>query len=497
MASLIDPNILLPTYTLLSGLFSPVSNTASTAQTPSTSIAARTQVSISSLGQLLSALDSFQSTLQSLYSTWQSMQPVANSSNSSVATAYSSSATTNGNYTISVNSLAQSQTLQSNGYASTGSVIGSGSLTVQTGTVSGTTFTSDGSTPATISIANGTLAGIANAINTSGSSINATIVSDASNLYHLVLASNSPGSSKGFTVASSGDAALANFAWTPASPGSMTLTQQGSNASFSVNSVASSYAGNTGIGIGNGLYLNLAGTGSTQISVATSLGSVSDSAQQFVSAFNALQTSINALIGTNIQTGVTGGLRSDPIANRLVGDLNHMALGSFSNGSSSLTSLLQIGIDFQFPQSYGLGGTLTLNSGGLQLAFGSDTNGTVGLIRTAAQSFYNLSNSYSNFGTGSIPLTLTALNKQLATENVLNRPAQGTLPGSIASLLISQASTAKGGGLTAQQLYAMMQYASIYALSSPYSVQSALIGNIASLPSASGSRSGNTVNAVA
>ncbi len=488
MASLIDPGILLPTYSLLSGLFSPLAQTSTAGQTQNSTptVASSTQTTLSSLGQLLSALDVFQSSLQSLYSPWQSMTPTATTSNSSVASAYAGSSTTHGNYAVTVSNLAQSQTLQSSGFASSSSTIGSGNLVIQSGSISGGSFTSDGSTPTTVTLSNASLSGIANAINSAGGKVNATLTSDASNQYHLVLASNTPGSTNAFTVSSSGDAALSGFAWTPAASTGMTLSQSASNANYSVNSVSASASANTGISLGNGLYLNLAGTGSTQITVATAPTDVHDAAQQLVTAFNNFQTSVNSLAGGNPLTGSTGALQRDSITTHLINSMNQMALGSFSNGASTLSSLMQIGINYQHPQQLGLSGSMTLSSGSLQLSFSQDAGGTVNLIRTAAQSFYNLSDSYSNYGNGSIPLTLNALTRQLSTESVLKRPPQGTLPGSIASLLLSQATSGKGSVLSAQQMNAMMQYASVYALTAPYSLQSAILGSMSTGATSSG-----------
>src|SRR5690606_18824109 len=106
----------------------------------------------------------------------------ATSSDDGFVQAAARSGAITGSYSIEVLSLASRQTLASTSYAAPDTVVGSGTLRIQLGTLSagGTSFTPDAERPETsITIAAGaTLAQVRDAINSAGAGVTASLVAD-------------------------------------------------------------------------------------------------------------------------------------------------------------------------------------------------------------------------------------------------------------------------------------------------------------------------------
>ncbi|GAB4345126.1 MAG: hypothetical protein Kow0099_25140 [Candidatus Abyssubacteria bacterium] len=120
----------------------------------------------------------------------------AASSHDSLLTASVSGNAAPGTHYITVNKLAQTHQLASQGFADTDTTsIGVGTVTLQVGSGAATTITIDAG--------NNTLAGLRDAINNSDAEVTASIVSDgsASNPYRLLLTSDKTGAANAMTVA--------------------------------------------------------------------------------------------------------------------------------------------------------------------------------------------------------------------------------------------------------------------------------------------------------
>ena len=212
------------------------------------------QAKITTLGTIQSALSSFQSTVKSLSNPSQFQQLAVTSSDSTVLSASTTTGATAGSYSMSVNSLAQPQTLVAQGQTSTTAPIGSGTSTTLSfdfGTVSGSAFTSNGNGTKSITIdsSNNSLSGIASAINAANMGVTASIVNDGSSApYRLVLTSNTTGAgnSMQITAASGGDSTLSslltqNYAGTQ----NLTQTVAAQNAQFTINGTSISSSSST------------------------------------------------------------------------------------------------------------------------------------------------------------------------------------------------------------------------------------------------------------
>ncbi|AUH49827.1 hypothetical protein CXB49_02765 [Chromobacterium sp. ATCC 53434] len=487
-SSLSSFDSLLPNLSSLlsSGLLLGSTGSASSASsaTPTDPI----QVELSNLGQLMSILGTFQSSLQQIYSpSNQYGGGTATSSNPAVASVSTSSGAQTASYQLSVSQLAQAQsaatsfTLPDSGSTS----VGTGSLTITTGSYAYTSSTSASSftandTPVTISISNGTLSGIASAINGAGAGVVANVVQNSSGAYQLQISQASTGASNNFKITvsdndgnntdQSGLSRLA-FDQTQAvgSGQNLTQTQAALNASYTVNGASGSSAVNSGIQLGSGVSANLLATGSSTIAVNIDFGLLNSNAQSLASAFNTAQGSINSLLGNQVQPG------NDPIAAMLPQMLNQQAENSYSNGSSLLTMLSQVGLSYQSPAQYGLGGTLNLNVNSLQAAYNSDSSGTANLLYTAAQSLNALANSYTSQGSGSLINETRALQAQQRNQQlVINTPdTPNTFPFNLQNLL----SYPSGNSLlSAQQISGLAMYALVYSIGAPYALNALLVG---------------------
>jgi len=157
---------------------------------------AKAQAKLSALGTLRAALAKFQDTVSTLKSIdkFQGRQVSLSSSDFLGATADSTAVP--GSYDVEVQQVASAHKLQSGPYATTATVVGTGTLRIVTG---GKTF------DITIDDTNKTLAGIAKAINASPASANvmATVITGATEARLVITARNS-GAANAMTITQSG-----------------------------------------------------------------------------------------------------------------------------------------------------------------------------------------------------------------------------------------------------------------------------------------------------
>ena len=167
------------------------------------------QTEQSTFSTISSGLTSLQTSLEQLTSTVNGALggQTATSSDTSSLTAAADSTALPGTYSLTVNSIAQAEQLASSGVSSLNSTIQQGTLQLQVGSGSATTITIDNS--------DDTLQGLAEAINSSGSGLQASIVNDGSSTpYRLLLSSSQTGSANTIQVTNnltSGSGAALNF----------------------------------------------------------------------------------------------------------------------------------------------------------------------------------------------------------------------------------------------------------------------------------------------
>lgn len=369
---------------------------------PLTSLATKEasyQAKLTAYGTLSSALSSFQSSVTSLSSiaTFQNLS--ANTGDSSIATATTTSSAVAGTYNVNITKLAQAQSISSAGQAATNTTIGSGTsstISIQFGTISGgsstngtytgATFTQDANqalAEITIDSTNNTLQGIRDAINAANKGVTASIVGDgnATVPYHLVLTSAKTGASSSMKISVTGDGDLQNLLnYDPAATQNLKEVTTAQSANLTVNGIAISSESNSVSGVIQGATLNLAKAGSTTISLNNNVSGVQSSVNGFVKAYNDLQSALKSLTGYDATTKRGGILQGDSTAVGIQNQVRNILNSSVNGLGGGVTTLSAIGVTTQKD------GTLAVDSSKLTKALNSNFSDIGGLFSTFGKS---------------------------------------------------------------------------------------------------------------
>lgn len=318
---------------------------------------------ISSWATLSSLVSSVQRAAESLNNSLDTM--AATASTEGVVSASATPEAVPGSYALSVNQLAQGQTLVAAGRASSTDAIGDGSpttLTFEFGTINGGTlsdghyseagFTGGDEDPVSITIdsSNNSLEGIRDAINAAAMGISATLVNDGSATpYRLVLTSTETGATQSMRItASGGDGSIdALLGYDPEGVQNLTQTQAAQNAELKINGIAITSASNTVNEAIQGVTLNLKNTTTTAttLSVARNTSAINDAASKFVDAYNALASQMKSRSAYGDSTTAAGALAGDGTINALQRQLANIFTTPPAGGE--FVSLGQVGISMQ------------------------------------------------------------------------------------------------------------------------------------------------------
>jgi len=361
------------------------------------------QTEISAYGQLNSALSTFQSTVQALNLPTDYEVYSASSSSTSVVTAAAVAGSETGTYNVDVTQLAKPQTLVAAAQTSESSDLatdtGTATVTFTFGTTTGTgsssTFTpndSQASGSITINSSNDTLSGIANAINAAGLGVTAQIVTtgNSADPYTLELSGTSTGANEGFHISVSGDSNISSLLSYPSSgSGGLTQTQSAQNAELTVNGLAVTSSTNTNTAL-PGIVLQLNQTGTSTVTVSQNISAIETNINNFVSAYNTLQSTIASLTAYN-PSGSNGPLIGDATTQNIQTQLQQIIASSIAGTGGGLSSLSSVGIALSSD------GTLSVNDTTLVQQLQSNGSEFAGLFGTAGFS----TNSSVSYVTGS------------------------------------------------------------------------------------------------
>lgn len=259
------------------------------------------------------------------------------SGNTEVLTASATAGNVLGNYTVSVEALAQNHQQVSQGYAAQDAAIGTGTVTIKVGSAS--------FNPITIDSTNNSLTGIRDAINKANPGVTASIVdageSAGSSRYRLSLNSNTSG------MAGQIDATFALGGSSPTLT-DMTAAQDahiklgtGSNAIdvySSTNTVTGALDGVT-------LTLNSAKPGTAiNVRLSQNTAPVREAVQGFLDQYNGLSDTFNANNAYDKSTQTSGVLFGSSTLQSLQGDLFNKVTNSRNIAGGGLNSLSSMGI---------------------------------------------------------------------------------------------------------------------------------------------------------
>ncbi|MGB9107907.1 MAG: flagellar filament capping protein FliD, partial [Telluria sp.] len=297
------------------------------------------------------------------------------------------------------------------------------------GSYAGSSFTQDGaqaSGSVTLEAGDQSLAGIRDAINKSNLGVTASIVSDGSDSpYHLVIASNKTGATSAMKIGVAGvdgsdpDPAIASLlGYDPGGAQGLTQTSAAQSALLNVNGIQVSSNSTDVTGAVEGLTISVKDTGTSTLNVTRDTGSVSTAINNFVKAYNTLNSTITSLTAYNADTKTAAPLQGDATARGIQSQLR-AALGKAVQGlGGGLTTLSQVGIAFQKD------GSLAVDSGKLSTAMSTKYDDIAGLfaaVDKATDGMISVSSNSTKTQAGNYAVNITQMATQgaLTTENPL------------------------------------------------------------------------------
>ncbi|CAB3778468.1 flagellar filament capping protein FliD [Pararobbsia alpina] len=415
------------------------------------------QTEVSAFGTISSAFSTFESTLSNLTfaSNFQSL--AAASSDETVASVALNTGAVAGSYDLNVTALASAESLLAPGQASTTTSIGSGTpttLNIQLGTTTPAIPASAGPPPVsavpasftpnsgqtvvpiTINSSNNTLQGIAQAINSANVGVTASIVNDGSGTpYRLQISSTATGATQSIQInvagaggTGAGDTAITSLLqYDPAGTMNMTQTTAAGNAEMTVNGTPISSPSNTVDGSFPGLAIGLVGTGATTITVGNATSNLSTLVQNFVTAYNTMQTTIQPLTNFNASDSTQNGpLLGDGTTQQLMTQIQSIVSSIVAGMPQNMSGLSDVGITLD--PSNPADNQLVLDSSTLSSALAANPNALQGLFATQTTATDALVTAFADANTtpqsGTYGITVT----QAATQGSLTGSAPAVLP---------------------------------------------------------------------
>lgn len=324
---------------------------------------------VSTLASVSNAIDSFASALTSLISGGTLFsQPSVSNTAIFTASALPGSRLGGLSASITVEQLAQAQTLSSAPLAARTDPVGEGTLTLTVGS---------NSYDVTIDATNNSLDGLAKAINDQASGVKASVVTDA-NGARLVL-KGATGAANAFTLSVPGGttSGLERFA-----SASMTVAQTAQDAILDMDGVTVTRASNSFSDLIEGVQIDLkqASPGTVvSVGVTRPTASITQSVQDFVVAYNELMTMIADATAAGVN-GEGGALRGDLGVREMQRQLRQLSTMALSSQGTGPKTLAEIGVRTNRD------GTLSVDALRLQEVLADDPDGVEALFNPSQSS---------------------------------------------------------------------------------------------------------------
>ncbi|MGH7038656.1 MAG: flagellar filament capping protein FliD [Stellaceae bacterium] len=369
------------------------------------------EAKISALDKVDSALTGLQSAISGLADVQSLNQRTVTTSPTGTVSASVTNTAALGTYSLTNIHLAAAQSLISSSYASASASVGTGSLTIRVGGGSATTVTIAGG--------QGTLSGIASAIDEAHAGVEASVLFDGT-ADHLVVTSDATGTANAFTISGSGG--LSGLSYHAGASG-LTRTAAAANAGFSLNGIAISSGTNTIAGVVPGLTLTLAASGSATVQVSQSVTALDQAANALVTALNSVLNTIGQYDTYNPTSGggpLLGDVGLDVLRTALLGAITAPATGAAQNTPYGSLSSIGFGVTS--------GGTVTFSDAAFQAAAEADYGAVSALLGEAATAS-NPDVSVQSIGaaqTGTYAVDVTANSGSTVTGTVNGQAASGT-----------------------------------------------------------------------
>ncbi|MDL4912218.1 MAG: flagellar filament capping protein FliD [Enterobacterales bacterium endosymbiont of Blomia tropicalis] len=341
---------------------------------------------LSAYGTLKSALTTFQTANTALNNADLFTATTATSS-STAFSATTSGSTVAGKYTVSIEKLAQAQTLTSAVQTSKDTALGSSdtsrtlTIKLEDGTSKDISLTSDQTS----------LTGMRDAINSAGAGVSASIIKVADGQYRLSLTASQTGTENAVSsITVTGDSALqdivgfdkSNTATDADSKNPMEISVEAQDAKLTVNNVEITSSSNTISDALEGITLNLKDvtSGNQTLTIASDTSKAKNAITTWVDAYNTLLDQFNTLtkytavdVGADAQDTSNGALLGDSTLRTIQTQLKSMLTNAQS--SSTYKTLAQIGITTD-PST----GSLEVDSDKLDTTLSADADGVKEMI---------------------------------------------------------------------------------------------------------------------
>ena len=366
---------------------------------------------INAYNDLNSKLSALLSSLDSLNNADSFASKKTTSSNESVLTATASGSASEGTYQILVSRLALHDNFVSDSsFTDSNELIGTGSFELSVGSTS---------TTVTIDATNNTLEGLKNAINSSETGANASIIYDGSG-YRLTITSEESGSANAISI-SSNSLTLSDGSTPFSFSRTHTIADTSElDASLTINGLAITSSSNEITDVVEGVTLSLTGTSETisTVVVANDPESVMTSIQDFVDQYNEAYAFINSQFTYVEAAGTSGVLAGEGLVRSIQLALASVVSGSIGGLSGSLSTLAGAGVEMQND------GTLQINETKLEAALANDFESVrdlfIATANTTHASIEYLGSSTSTVaGNYEINITQASEAAQVTSPNVL------------------------------------------------------------------------------
>ncbi len=364
------------------------------------------QTQVSDLGVIVSQVNALQTAIDA-FATGGAVASQVTSTNTAF-TATASNLATPGQYSVQVTALANAAKARSQGFASTSAAVTGGTLAL---TVQGTQYN--------LTITDGeSLSDVATALNQLGAPINATILSDGVSQYLEVTNSQT-----GFPIGTNAANALTVTETDTGTQGqdlNLAVFQQAANAGVTIDNLPTTQTSNTVTGLIPGVTLNLNSIDAApeNLAIATDATTTATNLQTFVTAYNTLNTSLQAELAPPVTTNADGSTSAQPAA--LSNDAAVLSLEqqmqqiltTIVPGVSGFNSLASIGIT-----SSDQDGSISIDTDLLNNALNSNPSAVNQLFAQAstgiAAAFDTLASTYADPATGALTQESQQLNTRI------------------------------------------------------------------------------------
>lgn len=201
------------------------------------------------------------------------------------------------------------------------------------------TITNSAGTPTTITSTDGTIGGLAAAVNAAGLGVNAKLLQTAPGQYQLSLSATTSGAAAAFTATGTG--------W-----GAINVVRQGQNASIKVDGVTIARSSNVISDVLDGVELTLTGltnatTGAVNVTSTRDDAAIADKVKAFVAAANALASTVAAATKTSTNAAERGPLAGDFGARRMVDQVRNAVASPIVTASGKTVTSSMLGVSLQ------------------------------------------------------------------------------------------------------------------------------------------------------